>query len=176
VKAGVFVLALLALCVPARADELSDMAAAANRFYAVRAAQPRSGGLPQGVARGRLLRLFSPRLVRLVNAAAAAEARFHARVKAAPPLIEGDIFSSHFEGFQTYRVGTCSGTASAGRCGVALHYDVPGQKPLDWTDDILLVKAGGGWMVDDIAYKGAFAFGNSGLLSQTLQMVIAAAP
>jgi len=30
--------------------------------------------------------------------------------------------------------------------------------------------------VDDIAYKGAFAFGNSGLLSQTPNMVISTAP
>ena len=57
-----------------------------------------------------------------------------------------------------------------------LHYEMPGQKPVDWTDDILLVKAGGAWKVDDIAYKGSFAFGNSGLLSQTLGMVISTAP
>jgi hypothetical protein len=144
--------------------------------------------LPEGVARGRYLPLFSPRLAKLVNDASTAQLRFRAKVKNAPPLIEGDIFSSQFEGFQTYKVGACTGTATAGRCVVQLHYGDPGppsgsgaggqknEKPVDWTDEILLVKTAAGWKVDDIAYKGAFAFGNSGLLSQTLGMVIATAP
>jgi hypothetical protein len=175
---------LLVLAAPARADDASDMAAAANRFYATYAAQPRHGGLPDGVARGRYLPLLSPRLARLLNDAGAAQVRFHAKVKNAPPLIAGDIFSSQFEGFQTYKVGACSGSATAGRCSVQLHYGDPAppsgaqktDQPVDWSDEILLVKAGGAWKVDDIAYKGSFAFGNSGLLSQTLQMVISTAP
>lgn len=179
---------VLAATVSAQADDVSDMTAAANRFYATYAAQPRSGGLPEGVARGRYMPLFSARLAKLVNDAGAAQARFHAKVKNAPPLIEGDIFSSLFEGFQTYKVVACSGSATAGRCSVQLHYGeaappsgggTGGQKnnqTVDWTDEILLVKAGGAWKVDDIAYKGAFAFGNAGLLSQTLGMVISTAP
>ena len=164
----------MVLAAPAHADDATDMAAAANRFYATYAAQPRSGGLPEGVARGRYLPLLSPRLVKLLNDASAAQLRFHAKVKDSPPLIEGDIFSSQFEGFQTYKVDACSGSATAGRCSVQLHYG--DRKPVDWTDDILLVKVGGTWKVDDIAYKGAFAFGNDGLLSQTLKMVISTAP
>lgn len=152
------------------------MAVAANRFYATYAGQTRSGGLPEGVARGRYLPLLSSRLAGLLNQATAAQVRFRAKVKGAPPLIQGDLFSSQFEGFQAYKVGTCTGTAAAGRCSVALHYEVPGQKPVDWNDEILLVKAGGDWKVDDIAYRGAFAFGNTGLLSQTLKMVISTAP
>jgi hypothetical protein len=175
-KKAAATLLLLGLAAPAQADDTADMAAAANRFYATYAASPRSGGLPQGVARGRYLPLFSSKLAGLINDASAAEVRFHAKVKNSPPLIEGDIFSSQFEGFQAYKVGACSGSAAAGRCSVALHYQDPGQKPVDWTDDILLVKASGGWKVDDIAYKGAFAFGNSGTLSQTLKMVISTAP
>ena len=186
-KAAILVL-LLAGAAPAAADDATDMAAAANRFYAIRAAQPRSGGLPEGVARGRYLPLLSPRLAGLLNDATAAQVRFHARIKNAPPLLEGDIFSSQFEGFQTYKVGACTGNAKAGRCSVALHYQSPAlppgssakaqkdNQPVDWTDDILLVKTGTGWKVDDIAYKGAFAFGNTGLLSQTLKMVISTAP
>jgi len=162
---------------PARADtEATGMAAAANRFYATYAGLPRQGGLPQGAALGRYLPLLSPRLAGLIRQADAAQARFHAKVKDAPPLIEGDLFSSQFEGFQTYKVGACSGSATAGHCSVRLHYQAPNQKAVDWNDDILLVKAGGAWKVDDIAYRGAFAFGNSGLLSQTLAMVISTAP
>ena len=167
---------LLALAAPAQADDASDMAAAANRFYATYAAQPRSGGLPEGVALGRYLPLLSPRLAALLRQAGAAQARFHAQVKDAPPLIAGDLFSSRFEGFQSYHVGACSGSAGAGRCGVQLHSQVPNQQSVDWTDEVLLVKDHGQWKVDDIAYRGAFAFGNTGLLSQTLKMVISTAP
>jgi hypothetical protein len=166
----------LALAVPACADDAADMAAAANRFYATHAAAPRSGGLPEGATLGRYLPLLSPRLAGLIRQAGAAQARFHAKVKDAPPLIEGDLFSSQFEGFQTYQVGACGGSATAGRCSARLHYQAPGQKPVDWNDDVLLVKAQGQWKIDDIAYRGAFAFGNSGLLSQTLNMVISTAP
>jgi hypothetical protein len=52
-RRGAVIAALLLLAVPARGDDAQDMAAAANRFYATYAAQPRSGGLPEGVARGR---------------------------------------------------------------------------------------------------------------------------
>jgi hypothetical protein len=175
---------LLALAVPAAAEvdngALSrtgaDLAAAANRFYATYAAIPRSGGIPGPAARARLAPLLSARLAGMINAAAAAEARFHARVKQAPPLIEGDLFSSQFEGFQSYRVGACTAASAAGRCAVQLHYQGQGQKPVDWNDEILFIKAGGQWKVDDIAYKGAFAFGNTGLLSETLGMVVRSAP
>jgi hypothetical protein len=167
---------LLALAAPAYADDAGDMAAAANRFYAAYAAAPRSGGLPEGATLGRYLPLLSPRLAGLIRQAGAAQARFHAKVKDAPPLIEGDLFSSQFEGFQSYRIGACGGSAAAGHCSVRLHYQAPNQKPADWNDEILLVKDHGQWKVDDIAYKGAFAFGNSGLLSQTLSMVISTAP
>jgi hypothetical protein len=187
---------LLALAVPASAEvdngALSrtgaDLAAAANRFYATYAAIPRSGGIPGPAARARLAPLLSSRLAGMINAAAAAEARFHAKVKQAPPLIEGDLFSSQFEGFQSYRVGACTAASAAGRCTVQLHYQSPGlpsgsgargqtnSQPVDWNDEILFIKAGGQWKVDDIAYKGAFAFGNTGLLSQTLAMVVRSAP
>lgn len=164
------------MAAPAHADDATDMAAAANRFYASLAALPRQGGLPGAAARARLAPLLSPRLAGMIGQAVVADARFHAKVKDSPPLFEGDLFSSQFEGFQSYKVGACSGAATAGRCSVQLHYQAPSQKPVDWNDDILLVKTGGAWKVDDIAYKGAFAFGNSGLASQTLQMVISTAP
>jgi hypothetical protein len=176
---------LLMLAAPVHAEGVAGalprtaaagMAAAANRFYATYAALPRQGGLPQGAALGRILPLLSPRLAGLIRQADTAQARFHAKVRDSPPLIEGDLFSSQFEGFQTYKVGACGGSATAGRCSVRLHFQEPGNAPVDWTDEILLVQTGGAWKVDDIAYRGAFAFGNSGLLSQTLAMVIATAP
>jgi hypothetical protein len=167
---------LLALALSARADDTQDLAAAANRFYATYAGLPRSGGIPSPAARARLAPLLSARLSGLIGKAAAADARFHAKVKDAPPLIEGDLFSSLFEGFQSYRIGACTASPAAGRCTVQLHFQDRSQKATDWNDEILFAKAQGQWKVDDIAYKGSFAFGNTGLLSQTLAMVINTAP
>jgi len=181
-------LLLLALALPAHADDAADLAASANRFYAIYAALPRSGGIPSPAARARLAPLLSTRLSGMIGSAAAADARFHAKIKDAPPLIEGDLFSSLFEGFQSYRVGACTSAAAAGRCTVQLHYQdrsppsgsgargPTNNQPVDWNDEILFTKAQGQWKVDDIAYKGAFAFGNTGLLSQTLAVVISTAP
>jgi hypothetical protein len=164
---------LLLLAGPARAD---DMSAAATAFYNIYLALPRGGGLPDAAGRARYAPLLSPRLNGLIGDAAAAETRFHTRNKDAPPLIEGDLFSSLFEGATSLRLGACAGDAKSGHCSVALHRQDPGQKPADWTDEVELVNTASGWKVDDIAYKAGFAFGNQGLLSQTLKMILATAP
>ena len=70
-------------------------------FYAVYAAQHvHGGGIPDATARVRYAaRAVSPRLNKQLVDAAAAQARLTAKVKnAVPPMLEGDIFSSLFEG------------------------------------------------------------------------------
>jgi hypothetical protein len=166
---------LLAAIVPAQAQ---DAGTAANNFYTSVMALPRAGGIPVPSARARLQPLLSTRLAALINQAAAAEARFRAGNKFAPPLLEGDLFSSLFEGPAAFRLGACTGTAVAQRCRIQFSRPpAPGApaRPTDWGDDLLLVNEGGGWKVDDVDYRGGFAFGNTGLLSQTLAMVIRAA-
>lgn len=170
-----FAIALLVVCAaaPARAD---DMAAAAGNFYAIYAGLPHTGGIPDATARMRYAPLLSPRLARLIGAGAAAETRFAKKNRNAPPLIEGDLFSSLFEGATGFKLGACSGDAKAGQCSVALTHQEPGQKPVAWSDMVLLVNTSSGWKVDDIAYKAGFSFGNTGLLSDTLKMIVAEAP
>jgi len=88
------------LATPVRAD---DMEKVANSFYATYVGLPRAGGIPDATARVRYAPLLSPRLGRLIVDAAAAEIRFSKQNKNAPPLIEGDLFSSLFEGLQRRR-------------------------------------------------------------------------
>ena len=57
-----------------------------------------SDGIPDAGARARLQPSLSPALNKLLSDAAAAQARFSAKIKDSPPLIEGDLFSSLFEG------------------------------------------------------------------------------
>ncbi len=164
---------LSALCLfapnPARADDA--MSAAANDFYSlVVGSRELSGiGIPGAAGRAKLAALLTSRLNKELNDAAAAQARFMARNKDSPPLIEGDIFSSLFEGPTAWKVGACSGDAKTARCSVSLTRQDPGQKPASWTDTLLLSNQGG-WKVDDLAYDANFAFGNTGTLDEMLKM------
>ena len=166
------------LVAPARADA-PDPAAAVNAFYAVYDGQrTQGGGIPDATGRLRYTPVLSPRLNKQLRDAAAAQARLSAKVKnAVPPMLEGDIFSSLFEGATSWKAGACQGDAKTVRCPVALSYVTaprPGQKPekpVNWNDTLLLVNTAQGWKVDDVIYDAGFAFGNTGQLSGMLAMV-----
>ena len=168
-------LALLLLApLPVQADDA--MTAAANNFYALATTKGLSStGIPDTPARVRLAPLITPGLSEALAAAANAQTRFMTKHKDSPPLIEGDIFSSLFEGPTAWKVGACSGDARTARCSVALTRQDPGQKPANWTDTLVLSNQGG-WKVDDVVYDAGFAFGNTGRLSDMLNMVIGSNP
>jgi hypothetical protein len=175
------VLAFLLLATPALAA--GDPAAAVNDFYGVYAAQRAQGeGIPDATVRLRFQPVLSPRLNKQLADAAFAQARLTAKVKnALPPVLEGDIFSSLFEGASAWKVGACQESAKTARCDVALSYapaSTAGSKakPANWTDAVLLVNTPQGWKVDDVVYDAGFAFGNTGRLSEMLAMVIASNP
>ena len=100
---------------------------------------------------------------------ASAQARFMAKHKDSPPLIEGDIFSSLFEGPTAWKVVACNGDNKTARCNVSLTHQDAGQKPVSWTDTLVLANENG-WKVDDVAYDANFAFGNTGTLNEMLKM------
>ncbi len=170
-------LVLAAMPVAAQAPGAS---VAADNFYKAWLMPPRSNGLPSPAARTRLAPLFSARLSQLVGQAVAADASFRTTNRFAPSLMEGDLFSSLLDGPASYRIGACTGTDMAQRCRIQFHrppeLKASGPaRPADWGDDLLLVNEGGNWKVDDVDYRGGFAYGNTGLLSQALAMVIKAA-
>lgn len=175
------VFASLLLATPALAA--GDPAAAVNAFYDVYAGQHAQGeGIPDATVRLRLQPVLSPRLNKQLADAASAQARLTAKVRnAVPPVLEGDIFSSLFEGASAWNVGACQTNANMARCSVALSYAPapaagPKAKPANWTDTVLLVNTPQGWKVDDVVYDAGFAFGNTGRLSGMLAMVIASNP
>ena len=172
-------LALLLAATPSLAQD-PGAAAAANGFYTSLRALPRAAGIPAPSAQARLQPLMSARLARLMSEATAAQNRFRARARFAPPLLEGDLFSSALEGAASFQVAGCNGTPAAQRCRIQFHRTPVANargpvQPADWNDDLLLVNEGGAWKVDDVDYRGGFAYGNTGLLSQSLAMVIRAA-
>ena len=163
--------ALTALARPAQADDAAALHAAAEGFYKVYASFHPSDGIPDDAGRARYRPFVSPKLDALLAEAGDAEKKFAAANKDSPPLIEGDLFTSLFEGATQASVGACTASGSTGRCTVQLSYAPPKEKPTVWTDTVFLVNTPAGWRIDDIAYGGSWDFGNKGRLSQTLDQV-----
>jgi hypothetical protein len=185
VKRAVAIL-LLAMTAPcaAQAPAAGDPAAAANAFYAVYGPLVgKGGGIPDTAARLRFAPVLSPRLNKQFADAAAAQRRLTAKVKyAVPPLLEGDVFSSLFEGATAWKVGACQITGTTAHCPVQLSHAAPvaagraPARPANWRDTLVLTGGPGAWKVDDVIYDAGFAFGNTGRLSSMLAMVVATSP
>src|SRR5690242_3941016 len=179
-KAAFAVLAILAVATQAHAADGDAMAKAAGSFYAVYATFHPSDGIPDAKGRAKYAPHISDRLNALLMQASAAEQRFASANKNTPPLVEGDLFTTNFEGATSYKIGNCTGDGKAGHCAIALTYDprIQGDaqnKPVHWTDTAYLVNAASGWKLDDIGFGGNWDFGNKGRMSDTLKMVIATA-
>ena len=171
--------ALVALAVLLSASPLgaqTDIAGMAAGFLGAYGSFHPSAGIPDASGRSRLAPYLSPALNKMLADGAAAEARFAAKFKNSPPLIEGDLFSSMFEGATAWKLGACSASGTAARCPVNFSYVQAGRPPVTWTDTLLLVNTAAGWRVDDIAYGAGFQFGNTGKLTDTLKTVLREAP
>ena len=158
------------------ADAPGDMAKVVNDFYAAYSTFHPSDGIPDPQGRARYEPYISARLDKLLTDGNRAEVSFGKANPDSPPLIEGDLFTSNFEGATAFRVGSCTASGDAGHCSVALTYDDrkenPKDKPVTWTDTVHLVATPSGWRVDDIAYGATWAFGNKGRLADTVRNAI----
>jgi len=165
---------LLFLSSPALAQtspDMQELAKAADGFYGAYMTLRPSDGIPDKAIQAKFAPFVSPALDKLFVEGDAAEARYRTATKnQSPPLVEGDLFTSNFEGVTAYRIGTCAGDAKGGHCAVTLTYDAKKERPLVWTDTVYLVRTPQGWRVDDVAYGG---FGNGGRLTQTITHAIA---
>ncbi|MDO8839976.1 MAG: hypothetical protein Q7V31_13715 [Parvibaculum sp.] len=169
-----FVSFLLLMPLAACGDGASenDAARAAAVFYDIRLSE-RAGGVPEGDFRTRLRPVISPGLDSLLAQAAEAERRHTERTdNSEPPYLQGDIFSSLFEGATGYEIGKCEADGETVACDVLLVHDAP-EQPVQWTDRVVLVSANGRWAVDDIHYGGDWDFASKGTLQQMLKAVIA---
>jgi hypothetical protein len=91
-----------------------------------------------------------------------------------PPWIEGDIFSSNFEGFDTFAIESASiDNESAMLLIKYLSKGAKGEPDTSWQDALFLKKIATKWLVDDMQYRGDFAFGSGfGVsLRQSLQSI-----
>lgn len=83
------------------------------------------------------------------------------------PWIEGDMFTSLFEGAQTFKIGEVKTRGIYTDVNVNLEYKESGETSR-WTDTLVLVKTKQGWRVWDILLNGDWQFKNGSNLRQVL--------
>jgi hypothetical protein len=94
----------------------------------------------------------------------------------APPLYEGDLFTSMVEGNAQFTSIACETNGDKSVCTASLHYfDKHGKdgKPEDfkWQDKLDLIHTPVGWRVDDLEYGNTGDFGTHGKLKDVLKDV-----
>jgi hypothetical protein len=129
-------------------------------------------GLPQGKDAAILRPFLSARLRRLLAAAAEYQSKYerqHPEDK--PPFIEGDLFSSNFEGSTTFTVLTAKPHPPGFRVEVAFIYEDPlhTSPATKWTDAVTVISEGGRFVVDDVEYLATWPFASHGRLSENLR-------
>ncbi|HCN30100.1 MAG TPA: hypothetical protein DIT64_15445 [Verrucomicrobiales bacterium] len=120
----------------------------------------RISGLPSEAQLQRLSPLLTPELVSLFQRARVLQQeqmRRHPDEK--PYWIEGDLFSSMFEGVTSREIGgvfsapTVDATVQVRQTHVS-----QGLPPVSWTDTLVFKRRGQGWLLDDIRMGGDWAF------------------
>ncbi len=164
----------IALPLPGHADTVTDINRGATAFYRVYL-DARVSGVPSARTLASFAPVVSPSLLQLLQKGDIAE-KHYARVTnhAVPPLVEGDLFTSLFEGAQSFAVQECHrGATGSATCTITLqHADAGGQAPTRWADKVFLIKQGRRWMVEDIEYGGDWQFMHKGRLRELLRRVI----
>jgi hypothetical protein len=160
-------LLVLLLAPPAAAQGSSSATQAANRFYRTYL-KLKILGLPNSEQMKTLTPLITPDLNGLFEAARKTQAQFikdHPDEK--PPWADGDLFTSLFEGAQSFRLGRP--TANGDRVEVPVHLTYhQGGSTTRWSDVIVLVRDKNRWLVSDILLKGEWAFKSGDSLRKNL--------
>jgi len=117
---------------------------------------------------------ITPELAALLKSADDAEIKYKADTKGeVPPLVEGDIFTSLFEGADSFKLLSCEEKGANASCSLEFKNTNPGDgKTFIWKDGVTLVKDKSGWLVSDIEYKGDWDFAVKGSLTGLLKGVI----
>ena len=115
-------------------------------------------GLPTAKQRSSIWPLLTEDLKALLDSAQRKQDAFiKANPDEKPPFIEGDLFSSLFEGVQTFELGQTSLVDRRAHVPVTFTYTSDG-KTTRWTDEIILAKSGGAWKIWDVRYNATWDF------------------
>ena len=151
------------LLVPAWVFAADGARQAAADFYRVYRDLRATGGLtgiPNAAQLAQLSPMLAPELRSLIGAALREQQRCTRQFPDdKPPWIEGDIFSSNFEGFTLYAPSASRPQGYARSVNVHFAF-VDGRTRVNWIDTLVLVNDSGAWLVEDVYYRAKFAFGS----------------
>lgn len=134
-------------------------------FYA-RYLEVRPTGLPTPVQQATLAPWLSGGLEARFDAARRQQERFRAEHPGEkPPLVDGCLFASLFEGPTSFEVGAADAGDGVARVPVKFRHG----NEAAWQDVIVLTREGGRFVIDDIEFAGAGPFNPPGRLSEALE-------
>ncbi len=141
----------------AQSTNKSTPLSAARQFYRLYL-QLKMSGLPNEKDFQALAPLLTPELRRLIKAADKEQEEYAQKFPDnKPPWIEGDLFSSLYEGATSFKLGKAQVRGEYAEVTAHL-VNNEGKPPARWTDLLVLKRTRDGWLVDDIKLKGEWAF------------------
>ncbi len=166
---------LLAGCEPGTESAAADAAAVVQQFYTTAIAQ-RVTGAPTAAQLSMLAPYLSDTLRALLAAARQRTEADAAREPDEKPMfVEGDLFSSLFEGPNEVKV---LGDSARGphRVAAVQMTSTSAIPAVVWTDHVVLTRENGRYVVDDVEYAGSWDFANKGSLRASLVAGLATPP
>jgi len=152
---------------PPESVEMKTATTLVTDFYEMRARLGRTG-LPNENDMNAYRAFLCPPLAAAMDAARVRQKLYideHPDDK--PPLIEGDLFSSLFEGTDVVTPAGTEVNGDTATVTLSMRFG-EGDQATRWKDKVLLAKDQGSWCIADVEYTGDWPFANKGKLSQTL--------
>ena len=162
-------------CLNAQAQQNEQELAVANFYTTILAFE--DGGAPTRKNINRLSPLISPDFRnKLLGVRDAVDKNLQKTKGAEPPLVEGSLFFSLFEGADKYTSIKSEPNKKPVSYLVNLQYRNPYGKHeiVKWQDRAILIKENNRWVVNDLELLGKWQFGAKGKLSEMLSEVIKA--
>lgn len=152
---------------PPDAEALRGASTLATDFYEMRERLGRSG-LPDAGEMKAYRAFLCPGLSTAMDAARARRQEYVAAHPGdKPPLVEGDLFSSLFEGADEVSAAGTEVDGEGARVALAMRAG-EGDSALRWKDAVRLQRDGGVWCIADIEYGGEWPFAHKGSLASLL--------
>jgi hypothetical protein len=130
-------------------------------------------GIPSAAQLAELSPFMTPGLVSLLKEADDSEKKYKEETKGeVPPLVQGDVFTSLFEGADAFKLAACTEKDASAECQVEFSNTNPGDgKTFKWKDGVVLQKSEKGWLISDVKYQGDWDFAVKGTLTEMLKRV-----
>jgi hypothetical protein len=164
-----FAAALLAATLPGCGSRDKPEDAVAGLYRTLATVQVR--GAPSGTQLGAIAPYLSEDLCEGLRAARELQESERARSPGEkPPFVDGDLFSSLFEGPTRFEI--VGDAVSENRHHVAVRFTYDGASPpVTWQDVAVVDFEHGRWVVSDVRYGGGWDFAAKGSLRQALGVV-----